>query len=486
MLFTRQPGFFTRSLIATFCLAVPSFAQGGGQVYVDDDAPLGGDGTSWATAYRYLQDALIPAPVDAQIFIAKGSYKPDDSENHAFITPGDRTQAFTITRNVILFGGYAGIGAPNPDERDIDGYQTILTGDLNGLDPVDPGLYGAPANDPSSSPEVNDNSAHVVRVTEDASGVLSGVTVERGIAWQDSQAPNWSGGGVIVDTTGSTLFLSECLLRWNFAAQRGGAVSSEGTLVVDRTTFINNRSTEGGAVACFRPAQDEAQVNVYFSRNRFYENYAGPDRGRGGAISYDGHARALAVNNVFRQNLSQGVSSAEGAVFYMYKDIKVEAYNNTFYKNMCLASGEAKGSVLSIQGGGGGGGGVSGVNLEFANNICWGNVPNTVQMDYNGAGIGNFGHNDIEQLASNLPAGVLSPGNDFEADPLFVGDLWCHIQQTSPCVDRGTNQAIQPTYLAFHIEDNDSRPRVMDVASSGALGSGGAAGWPSPDRKSVV
>ena len=481
MLFTRLTASLTRSLIAAICLAAPSLAQGGGQIYVDDDAPLGGDGTSWATAHRYLQDALIPAPADAVIYIAQGSYKPDDSENHGFITRGDRTQPFTIARNVTLFGGYAGIGAPNPDERDIEVYQTILTGDLNGLDPADPGLYSPPAGDPSSNLNVNDNSAHVVRITEDASGILSGLTIERGIAWQDSQAPNWNGGGVIVDTTGSTLFLSECLLRWNYAAQRGGGVSSVGVLIVDRTTFINNRSTEGGAVACFRPAQDEAQLNVTFSRNRFYENYAGPDRGRGGAISYDGFCRALAVNNVFRQNLSQGVSSADGAVFYMYKDIKVEAYNNTFYKNMCLASGEASGSVLSIQGGGG----VSGVNLEFANNICWGNVPNTAQMDYNGAGIGNFGHNDIEQLASNLPAGVLSPGDDFEADPLFVGDLWCHIQKTSPCVDRGTNQAIQPAYLPFHSEDNDSSPRVMDVASSGALGSGGDIGWASPPQASL-
>ena len=30
-------------------------------MYVDDDASLGGDGTSWETAYKYLQDALIGA-----------------------------------------------------------------------------------------------------------------------------------------------------------------------------------------------------------------------------------------------------------------------------------------------------------------------------------------------------------------------------------------------------------------------------------------
>lgn len=30
-------------------------------IYVDDDAPLGGDGQTWATAFRFLQDAMANA-----------------------------------------------------------------------------------------------------------------------------------------------------------------------------------------------------------------------------------------------------------------------------------------------------------------------------------------------------------------------------------------------------------------------------------------
>ena len=45
---------------------------GGTIIYVDDDANTAGDGKSWATAYRYLQDAPVqamalvpvPGPVD--------------------------------------------------------------------------------------------------------------------------------------------------------------------------------------------------------------------------------------------------------------------------------------------------------------------------------------------------------------------------------------------------------------------------------------
>ncbi|MHC4320566.1 MAG: hypothetical protein ACYS1B_18765, partial [Planctomycetota bacterium] len=39
-------------------LLVSSAAQAGAVLHVDDDAGLGGDGSSWPLAYKYLQDAL--------------------------------------------------------------------------------------------------------------------------------------------------------------------------------------------------------------------------------------------------------------------------------------------------------------------------------------------------------------------------------------------------------------------------------------------
>ena len=42
-------------------------------IYVDDDAPLGGDGTTWSTAYRYLQDALATADPGTEIHVAAGT-----------------------------------------------------------------------------------------------------------------------------------------------------------------------------------------------------------------------------------------------------------------------------------------------------------------------------------------------------------------------------------------------------------------------------
>ena len=48
-------------------------------IYVDDGAPLGGDGTSWGTAFTYLQDALAAAAAGDEIRVAQGVYR----ERHA-------------------------------------------------------------------------------------------------------------------------------------------------------------------------------------------------------------------------------------------------------------------------------------------------------------------------------------------------------------------------------------------------------------------
>jgi hypothetical protein len=59
-------------------------AQAGGVLYVDDDAPPGGDGLSWATACRFLQDGLAVAAASAGTFneirVAQGLYTPDRDE----------------------------------------------------------------------------------------------------------------------------------------------------------------------------------------------------------------------------------------------------------------------------------------------------------------------------------------------------------------------------------------------------------------------
>ena len=56
--FWRNQGTFC-SIFLLLWMVSTSFA--GQIIYVDDDASVGGDGTSWANAYKYLQDGLAAA-----------------------------------------------------------------------------------------------------------------------------------------------------------------------------------------------------------------------------------------------------------------------------------------------------------------------------------------------------------------------------------------------------------------------------------------
>ena len=104
-------------------------------IYVDDDAPPGGDGISWATAYRFLQDGFFDATAGDEIRVAGGLYKPDEYEwVPDGLGTGDREECFELRDGMSLVGGYAGLSASDPNARNVAVYETVLSGDLLGND----------------------------------------------------------------------------------------------------------------------------------------------------------------------------------------------------------------------------------------------------------------------------------------------------------------------------------------------------------------
>ena len=151
----------------------------GETIYVDADAPGADDGTSWENAYNFLQDALpdAPAPTKMEIWVAQGVYAPD-CNSAAPSGTGDREAAFRFIGtyyNVILQGGYAGFGESDPNARDVELYETILSGDLSNND--GPGFVN-----------YDENSYHVVLGIW-ASYTLDGFTITAG---------NATGTGVLI------------------------------------------------------------------------------------------------------------------------------------------------------------------------------------------------------------------------------------------------------------------------------------------------
>ena len=85
-------------------------------IHVDDNASTGGDGTSWGTAHKYLQDAFAGVKSGDEIWVAEGTYNPDQG---ADITTGDRTASFNLVDGVGMYGvlgiGFA-LAAFNPKD----------------------------------------------------------------------------------------------------------------------------------------------------------------------------------------------------------------------------------------------------------------------------------------------------------------------------------------------------------------------------------
>ena len=164
-------------------------------IYVDDDANGANDGSSWTDAYKYLQDALIASVNGDEIHVAQGIYTPieytppppspppppppfsknfSNSRSHE-ATPLDRTFRFCLKNGVSLKGGYAGAGYPDPDARDVEIYETVLSGDLNGDD---------------DTVGMSDNSFCVIKTSDnaDTTTVLDGLTITAGFVETDYPA----------------------------------------------------------------------------------------------------------------------------------------------------------------------------------------------------------------------------------------------------------------------------------------------------------
>jgi hypothetical protein len=209
-------------------------------------------GTSWTDASDNLQVMLNTAAAGDEIWVGKGVYLPERSASDVtVVTPGSRTNAFVLKKDVRVYGGFSGtemiLG-----QRDSLTHLTVLSGDFNNDDVVSG--VGATLSISGNS----ENAYHVVITTGDMGiALLNGCRILGGNA-NGTDTTNVGGytikhdfGGGIYNAQ-SSLPVKNCTIHGNTALHDGAGVYNESpsTVVMTNCKISDNRAgRRGGGIA---------------------------------------------------------------------------------------------------------------------------------------------------------------------------------------------------------------------------------------------
>lgn len=281
-------------------------------IYVDSNrAEAANDGTSWQDAYVFLQDAIVDAkraekPVE--IRVAKGIYKPDMGGTSII---GDRKAAFVLVNGVTLAGGYAGSKQSDPDIRDIELYETILSGDLgvNDIHPSDISQLLLQADRAENTYNI------VIASYVDNTAVIDGFTITSGNA-------------------------DDYLFDFKIQSAGGGLFCTQSEPVISNCTFTMNAASEGGALYNYN--SNPTITNCTFDKNSAIGDIYGYG-GAGGAINNFTNSSPTITNCIFTEN-----SGYSGGAIYNSKNNSTAITDCSFVGNHATTnSGGAINNLLS-------------------------------------------------------------------------------------------------------------------------------------------
>ena len=363
-------------------------------LYVDASIGTSGDGTSWATAFKSLDEALNTAwncPDVNRINVATGTYipsrKPYNTDGSEMTTTDNRDKTFHLRNGVAMYGGYPAGGSAT---QDIPNNPTILSGDFNGNDVV------TGSGSTLSITGNGENAYHVVlSVSDGATTVLDGFMVTGG---------NASGSGNI--TVESTFV---------FKNIGGGMYNRSSSPTITNATFSGNAATnEGGGMYNFFSSSPSI-TNTTFSGNSANSG--------GGMYNYFYSSPSI-TNTTFSGNSA----SSNGGGMYNFSS-SPSITNTTFSGNTAN--------------GGGGGMYNESSSPSIRNSIFWGNGTEIANVISSNPTVTNSIVQGGYTGATNANPLFVNPANPAGPDGIHrTTDDGLRLQPGSPAINAGSNALI--------------------------------------------
>lgn len=436
-------------------------------LYVDSAISVSGTGTSWATAFKTLQEALTTAnncSAVKQIWVKKGTYFPTALPANSSLGNSNRDFTFALKNNLAIYGGFPASGTPMFADRDAATHPTVLSGDFNGDDVV----TGSGAS--LSITGANENAIHVtLSINNDSTAILDGFTIQGGNASGGSslivsgEVPDSRNGGGLYNYHSSARIL-RCTFSGNAASFQGGGIyNGESAPTLQYCTFSRNRisitgaSRMGGGLCNFSSPFNSSSLSAKISNCVFIGNsspvfgggignyhvspvisnctFSNNSGGSGGGVSVDQGGQAAIINCLFTGNIAtQSGGAAGGGIFIANQSTLT---NCTFAGNI-------------VQGASGLGGGVyTQFSTSISNCIVWGNTAATGPSIYGVVGT-------TPSVSYSLVQGGYTGTGNVSGDPLFADtsspagndgrfgtpDDGLYVHAASPALNTGNNSLV--------------------------------------------
>ncbi len=413
-------------IFAFICLFLVVPCQAG-IIYVDTNTPDNNDGSSWAKAYKYLQDALADANsnVDVnEIWVAQGIYTPDSNSADPNGS-GDRTSTFQLINGVALYGGFPS-GGGEWSNRDPNAYESILSGDLNGDD------------GPGQWQDNGENSYHVVTGSgTDTTAILDGFTITAGNA--TIYGFHYLGGGMFNYDSSPTV--TNCIFTGNSVDDSGGGINNYNysSPTVTNCTFSDNSAWGGGGMYNYNSST--TVTNCTFSGN-WADVW-------GGGI-YNSNSSPTLTNCTFSGNWADiwggGMYNADDSDLNIANCILWGNAAGTNGAEIALIGPNSTVTVLYSDAQGG----LSSVYVDPNCSVIW--------------GLGN-----INADPCFVEPGYWADANDpnIVVEPNDPNAIWVdgdyHLLPDSPCIDSGDNNSVPADIHDLDGDGNTAEPLPFDL-----------------------